>query len=469
MEDDGLSIKDNVIYEIHYFKPHGKSFVNFYNLSKHGQDVSAARNDVITTFHEEKASEHFWLCRLFPGIRSTYPVKDNNGKTIGVVSVGLHLINYSVLFSEAFQTKNILIYNDAILKQRLLPVKYDTFLKGKIENDGWVYDSQFARKYESIIGSVDFKSEHQRYDINGEEHVVVCIPLRDKNKIVNAYMLLIKPMGYIKNSSLRQLLTIIVIVEALLVILATYVFIKKDVLRIYKLIDLLKNIGCNDFSRLDSFIISKDRDELSVLEQHTIEMAQKLSIQFDNFANSVEKFKFHAEHDTLTGLLNRRTLEENQVSIFEGVEYHSLSVMMLDIDYFKKINDTYGHDHGDIVLKEVANAIESVVRKDDLVFRYGGEEFCIILKNTPPRQAVIVSEKLRRTIENLDIYVKYNDRDLKISLTISGGLSVYTEEYKTIYDLIRTADKLLYKAKEAGRNQVMRAMDSVSSGFRNLN
>jgi len=87
-----LSINDNMIYEIHYFKPLGNSFVNFYNLSKYGQDITAARDDVVTTFRKKKASEHFWICRLFPGIRSTYPIKGKKGKTIGVISVGIHFL-----------------------------------------------------------------------------------------------------------------------------------------------------------------------------------------------------------------------------------------------------------------------------------------------------------------------------------------------------------------------------------------
>ena len=177
-----------------------------------------------------------------------------------------------------------------------------------------------------------------------------------------------------------------------------------------------------------------------------------LSSKFNEFSSDIEKFQFESEHDPLTGLLNRRTLDELGKKVFEDMVGEQFSVIMLDIDYFKNINDEYGHVQGDTVLKKVASVVLSTVRKDDLVFRYGGEEFCVVLRETTKEQGIIIAQKIRTSVASLELYV--NDKE-KLSLTISGGLSESSPEHKMINDLIAIADKLLYEAKNSGRDKIV--------------
>lgn len=129
-----------------------------------------------------------------------------------------------------------------------------------------------------------------------------------------------------------------------------------------------------------------------------------------------------------------------------------LAVIMFDIDFFKKFNDTYGHECGDYVLVQVAKLIKSNLRENDIASRYGGEEFTVLLENTTKEEAVAVAERIRSVIDN---YVfEYNGQ--KLHVTISGGVSIYTRRNLGLSaaKLVDQADKALYKSKNTGRNKV---------------
>lgn len=118
---------------------------------------------------------------------------------------------------------------------------------------------------------------------------------------------------------------------------------------------------------------------------------------------------------------------------------------MLDIDFFKRVNDTYGHQFGDRVLQKVANTITESIRENDSVGRYGGEEFLVVLPDTEMTHAIFIAERIRKAVEHLDFYENAH-------ITISGGLTVFQGE--TIVELIDIVDKKLYEAKNDGRNRI---------------
>jgi two-component system cell cycle response regulator len=163
-----------------------------------------------------------------------------------------------------------------------------------------------------------------------------------------------------------------------------------------------------------------------------------------NNAMLYEKTKSLSLHDPLTGLANRNLmnieLERNFIkSRRDAVPF---SVLMMDLDYFKKYNDTYGHDAGDKLLVEFANILIRQCRKTDLVARYGGEEFIIILPETNKNNAYEVSERIRIAVQN-------NTR-----ITVSIGVVCYYKDLGEKEDIIREADAVLYQAKNRGRNRV---------------
>ena len=166
----------------------------------------------------------------------------------------------------------------------------------------------------------------------------------------------------------------------------------------------------------------------------------------------------HATLDALTGLNNRHQFEIRLKQEYAGAKRQNkpLCAMMLDIDFFKSINDTYGHATGDKVLKTVANVIKDKLREYDIPSRYGGEEFCILLPQTNIEEASIVAERLRSAVETkaIETFIEKDDSNKNISVTISIGLS-QLKETDMAEDLYKRADKALYEAKKTGRNKVV--------------
>ncbi len=158
-----------------------------------------------------------------------------------------------------------------------------------------------------------------------------------------------------------------------------------------------------------------------------------------------------ADTDGLTGLFNHRYLISalsNNINLTKRYKT-SLSIIMFDIDHFKHINDLHGHIIGDKVLKLIAETFNEYTRNVDIIGRYGGEEFLIILPNTNLTGCIRVAELLRTQVQK----IKFSELDTNFPITISGGVCEYSSKYN-LSSFISQADKLLYKAKEKGRNRV---------------
>jgi len=165
-----------------------------------------------------------------------------------------------------------------------------------------------------------------------------------------------------------------------------------------------------------------------------------------------EELEQLATHDAMTGLYNRRqftTLAEREWGRFRRYG-RPLSLLVADIDYFKSINDTYGHDVGDRAIVQVADIFRSNTRTSDVVARIGGEEFALLLPETGLADACALAERLRETVSACSIIVN----GVPVSLTISIGASEARHDINEIADLLRQTDSALYGAKRAGRNRV---------------
>lgn len=167
-----------------------------------------------------------------------------------------------------------------------------------------------------------------------------------------------------------------------------------------------------------------------------------------------ETLKEQTHKDPLTNLYNRRFLESIIDNLCAQILRRGtvLGILMCDLDYFKSINDKYGHDVGDLVLKETARLLSENVRKADLVVRFGGEEFLILLVDVREGEAEKVAEKLRKIVETYEFKTPKGT----LKRTISIGVSEFPVDTSAIWEAIKFADVALYKAKEAGRNKVIR-------------
>jgi diguanylate cyclase (GGDEF)-like protein len=158
--------------------------------------------------------------------------------------------------------------------------------------------------------------------------------------------------------------------------------------------------------------------------------------------------------DAMTGLYNRRFLQEYTETLVAGVvrRKKNLGLIMCDLDFFKQVNDEYGHNVGDSVLKETSKTIEKCVRASDLVIRFGGEEFLVLMLDINEGDTFKVSEKIRETVGNTKIKVSEGT----IKKTISLGISEFPTDTESFWQAIKFADVALYKAKESGRNKTVR-------------
>lgn len=199
-------------------------------------------------------------------------------------------------------------------------------------------------------------------------------------------------------------------------------------------------------------------DKLTNDEINYISELTKQSSTTIERANVYSEILKNATMDALTGLNNRRQFEVRLKEEYSSANRQNtpLCAIMIDIDFFKKFNDTYGHAIGDTVLRTTANVIKEQLREYDIPSRYGGEEFCILLPQTNIDEAKIVAERLRTSVENkkIEIQTNKNEQIKHISVTISVGLAQLDIKDMTD-DLYMKADRALYEAKEQGRNRVV--------------
>ncbi|WP_114327405.1 GGDEF domain-containing protein [Candidatus Colwellia aromaticivorans] len=166
---------------------------------------------------------------------------------------------------------------------------------------------------------------------------------------------------------------------------------------------------------------------------------------FDSLVN-------HSTIDRLTGLFNRNCFNDTLTHLLALTqrEDSELSLVLLDLDDFKLVNDTYGHQMGDMVLHKFGRLLSSAIRKSDIALRYGGEEFVILMPNTNHKDALMLSNRIRLNVKN----TPFRENGTNLHISISGGLAVYPTHAKTADELIYFADSALYRAKGAGKNNI---------------
>ena len=174
--------------------------------------------------------------------------------------------------------------------------------------------------------------------------------------------------------------------------------------------------------------------------------------KFTCLNEKIEEYEKNAIYDGLTGCYNKREIVEFLNKFLHNyIRYKKdpFSLLMLDIDHFKKINDTYGHLAGDMALKEMANIIRNLIRKSDLCGRFGGEEFLVILPNTKIAGALKLANRIKDAIENHSF--KFKNREIKFTISIGITAVGINDDYNS---LMSRVDEALYEAKNKGRNRI---------------
>ena len=207
--------------------------------------------------------------------------------------------------------------------------------------------------------------------------------------------------------------------------------------------------------------ILEETKKLREENQHFREKLEKQTRELQKLQEELSITKEEANIDFLTKLPNRRSFTRALEDFLDNFKNYSVpfSLVMLDIDNFKQINDTYGHDFGDKVLIEIGKILRTFLRAKDIPGRLGGEEFGIILPGVKLEQAYRIAERLRKAIEVRDLEV---DNGKYVNFTASIGVAEVEDSMESIDDLYKKADEALYKAKQNGKNQVQVARHSSS-------
>jgi len=209
--------------------------------------------------------------------------------------------------------------------------------------------------------------------------------------------------------------------------------------------------------KMKSDAVMKEKDTIVHELTESKKLLEKYSTNLEEMVEQrTEILKWLSITDPLTGLYNRRYFIEQIELEFKRSKRYSrdLSLLMLDIDHFKLVNDNYGHQIGDIVLRKISSVIINLLRDSDLAFRYGGEEFMIILPETKSEDAINVAERMKQEIMN----TQHNYSSINFTVTASFGIvsiKDMIDKFETIDDIIKKVDDNLYKAKNSGRNTII--------------
>ncbi len=237
--------------------------------------------------------------------------------------------------------------------------------------------------------------------------------------------------------------------------------------------ELIDAIGEKAREVMDLFSIDPgDMKPFSLIIQEANEELQRLNLSYEQVVLELKQAKRNAEtlavglkeandklrelaiRDELTGLYNHRYFQDQlENEITRAARYkHPVSLLLLDLDFFKKVNDTYGHPAGDHVLRETGSTLNKLVRQSDTVARYGGEEFAIILPETATTSAKVLAQRVRRGIEQLRI--KFEKQTIPITVSIGLACTDMTDATMSRTEIISKSDQALYRAKHEGRNRV---------------
>mgnify|MGYP001497804865 CR=1 FL=1 len=220
----------------------------------------------------------------------------------------------------------------------------------------------------------------------------------------------------------------------------------------------LSDLGSTNGTLLNGFTVPQqesrllqDGDKIKIGRQlFKFAMLDELEVEYQKRVHEL------IVHDDLTGLLTRKSfsLELEREIVRSQRHRHEFCILMMDIDFFKKVNDTYGHLIGSEVLRHTAKVIQQTLRDSDVLARYGGEEFIAILPETPKDKGAEAAERVREAMEKYNFPASIHDPDSHLHITISIGVADFPNDSSLANNLIEAADFALYEAKQTGRNRV---------------
>lgn len=381
-----------------------------------------------------------------PGLNLAYPVLDTDGSVRAVLFVGLNLDAFiEPLRQRSAELTRVMTLFDRkgiVLAQQ---PEFRASVGQKSPNPQVL--AQMEKFDRGLFTATDLTGKQRLYAV---ENVGM-----NPDGVAPIRLVVSTPQDMIFADSNRALIHLIVgvLVVALAVLLLAWLGAEVFVLRRFRaLLEMAEKVRGGDFGARSG--IGGGREELSRLGAALDAMAEELQQRDRQLQEALHRLNQMAATDQLTGLPNRRYLWEalGAELMRSRRKQTPLAVMLLDIDHFKDFNDRWGHEAGDLVLKNVTYAIRAVVRGSDIVARHGGEEFVVVLPEADRDIALARAEAVRREIAGLQL--TYGGRSLG-NITASIGIALSRELHETPEGMVRIADLAMYEAKQSGRNRVV--------------
>jgi len=401
------------VRQLHFQLPQSISFLRFHRPKKYGDSLKNIR-ETLNYVNEYKTSiSAFEEGRIFNGFRNVYPIYKDN-KFVGTVEISFSFDAMQEILSKIDSTSYIFMINNKIVDTKVFKdekVNYE-----RSEFDGYDYDKNTLKNTMQMnleeIHKIN-KLILKRVEAKIKKGKLFSIYYKDKNIYDNNSIIIsFAPIPNLNN-------------------------------------DIVAYIIHYKFGHFVDIILSNIHILFALLTLLSILLSILLSVLILN-ENKKRKVIYNlAVHDALTGIYNRHGVNEvlNQKLEEFKRDKKDFSVIFFDIDFFKNVNDTYGHDMGDYVLENIVQIVDKEIRTSDIFARWGGEEFIIFLPNTENNQAVNLAEKLRKLIQEHAFSNITN-------VTCSFGVTQLLEK-DTKSSFLKRVDELLYKAKNSGRNIVI--------------
>jgi diguanylate cyclase (GGDEF)-like protein len=456
-DEDGNIL--NYIKSVENFDPRTRSW-----YAKANEDGKAYWTDVYSGAQED-----------ILGMSTSYPLISPNGEKLGVFGTDILLDQMSEFLKTIEITENGVV---CLVDEKGLIVASSTSEKPFKDMDGAQVRLAAIESKNAVIregyNTINNEYNHFFYEeikapikVMGEDYYYSFSKYSHNDKINWNLMIAIPRDDLVGDIELLFFKFSIIFFTVALLILIAYIFISRWILKPIIFLNSRVNQMANDNWGVQ--IETERSDELGQLTRSFNSMSVKLrdylmmvndkQKELEEVNASLEEIVYERTKelellsitDSLTNLYNKRYLMENLTQNIQISKRYNetFSIVIFDIDHFKKVNDTYGHIEGDVTLREVSNFLSSRVRAVDVLGRYGGEEFMIIMANTELDEAYIAAERYRDELSKLVIGSK------NIKITISGGVAEYRTG-ESLLDIVNRADSNLYKAKKSGRNKVIK-------------
>ncbi len=381
---------------------------------------------------------------LYYGINRYYPE--------GCFFIGINL-EEMLIFMESLVGIDWVVYYNKEFIYDLLGSNLDTFMKDKVVIGNMVID-RFSKQHVLAL-PLNVKG-YMLYGSFLDKSLLMEVPITNIKGLPVGNIVLIKDVSELYKEAYMVFFALAFYSVFMLSLISLLLFriLSGLVNRIVFLREATAQIEKMDFTVVHLLENSRERwkDEVYDLRHSIYNMAMSLKSAFEELQEKKSELEQLAYYDPLTELPNRRFFFDHASLILESSKRYGnpFCILIIDIDHFKKINDTYGHEAGDLILKSFSEILRKSIRQSDLPARLGGEEFVILMPNTTLQQGKVVAERIRVSFQNS--LIVYKEKEIKA--TLSGGLASFKPGIENIDDLIRMADEALYRAKELGRNRI---------------